>query len=134
MVSKSLYGSCPATVVFSCPSAWVGYEGRCYYFSESEETWDSSQSNCSASVASLVVIENEKEMNFIMQVKGPTEYWIGLKREEGQTWKWANGTVFNNWFAIGADGPCAYLNDEKATSTLCGIRRNWICSKSAHAA
>ncbi|XP_067319449.1 C-type lectin domain family 2 member B-like isoform X2 [Anolis sagrei] len=50
------------TVVLACPSKWVGYEGKCYYFSESEGTWDSSQSNCSASGASLAAIEDQKEM------------------------------------------------------------------------
>uniref|UniRef100_A0A803TUP8 Uncharacterized protein n=1 Tax=Anolis carolinensis TaxID=28377 RepID=A0A803TUP8_ANOCA len=33
---------------------------------------------------------------------------------------------------LDADGPCAYLNDEKASSTLCVTRRNWICSMPAH--
>ncbi|XP_062825669.1 C-type lectin domain family 2 member B [Anolis carolinensis] len=132
MPTKSSCGICPATTVLSCPSGWVGYEGKCYNFSESEGTWDSSQNNCSASGASLVVIEDQKEMDFIMQHKRATDYWIGLKREKGQPWKWPNGTVFNGWFEIGADGPCAYLNDEKASSTLCVTRRNWICSMPAH--
>nr|XP_060615303.1 C-type lectin domain family 2 member D-like [Anolis sagrei ordinatus] len=126
---------CPAAVIFSCPSKWVGYEGKCYYFSDSEDTWNSSQKNCSASGAFLVILEDQTEMEFIMQVKRPTDYWIGLKREkEGQPWEWANGTLFNNWFDIGADGPCAYLNDERASSTLCWITRNWICGMSARSA
>ncbi|XP_067319476.1 C-type lectin domain family 2 member B-like [Anolis sagrei] len=134
MVTKSSI-SYPTTIVLACPSGWIGYEGKCYYFSGSETTWNLSQSNCSASGASLVTIEDQKEMDFIMQVKRPTDYWIGLKREkEGQPWKWANGTLFNNWFDIGADGPCAYLNDEKASSTLCWITRNWICGMSARSA
>uniref|UniRef100_H9GIG7 Uncharacterized protein n=1 Tax=Anolis carolinensis TaxID=28377 RepID=H9GIG7_ANOCA len=62
MPTKSSCGICPATTVLSCPSGWVGYEGKCYNFSESEGTWDSSQNNCSASGASLVVIEDQKEM------------------------------------------------------------------------
>ncbi|XP_003229739.3 C-type lectin domain family 2 member B isoform X1 [Anolis carolinensis] len=124
----------PVIMVLSCPSGWVGYEGKCYYFSESETNWNLSQSNCSASGASLVTIENQKEMDFIMQAKGPTEYWIGLKRKKGQHWEWVNGTLFNDWLDIGADGPCAYLNDEKASSTLCGTRRNWICGMSARTA
>ncbi|KAH0630401.1 hypothetical protein JD844_013397 [Phrynosoma platyrhinos] len=80
----------------SCPSEWIENEGKCYYFSETEGNWTFSQSNCSAYGASLVTIENQKEMNFIMRSKKQTDYWIGLKREKGQPWKWANGTNFND--------------------------------------
>ncbi|XP_067319450.1 C-type lectin domain family 2 member B-like [Anolis sagrei] len=132
MLTRSPCDLCPATTVLSCPAEWVGYEGKCYYFSESEGTWSSSQTNCSASTASLVAIDSQKEMNFIMQHKKATDYWIGLKRKEGQPWEWANGSVFNGWFEIRANGFCAYLNDEKASSTWCNTQRNWICSKTAH--
>ncbi|XP_067319481.1 C-type lectin domain family 2 member B-like isoform X1 [Anolis sagrei] len=131
-LTKSSCGSCPATISPPCPSGWVEHEGKCYYFSESEGTWNSSQSNCSAFGASLVMIEDQKEMDFINQTKGPTEYWIGLTRKDGQPWEWADGSIFNNWFEIRTNGFCAYLDDDRVGSTLCGTKRNWICSKSAH--
>uniref|UniRef100_A0A674IMM4 C-type lectin domain-containing protein n=1 Tax=Terrapene triunguis TaxID=2587831 RepID=A0A674IMM4_9SAUR len=39
--------------VSRCPDGWVGYLGKCYYFSEAEGNWDFSQSNCSSFGASL---------------------------------------------------------------------------------
>uniref|UniRef100_A0A8C3FAL5 C-type lectin domain-containing protein n=1 Tax=Chrysemys picta bellii TaxID=8478 RepID=A0A8C3FAL5_CHRPI len=36
-----------------CPDGWVGYLGKCYYFSEAEGNWTFSQSNCSSFGASL---------------------------------------------------------------------------------
>ncbi|XP_067319485.1 C-type lectin domain family 2 member B-like isoform X5 [Anolis sagrei] len=124
----------PATCVLSCPSEWIGYKGKCYDFSKLEGTWYDGQNNCSAFGASLVAIEDQKEMDIIMQIKRKTDYWIGLKRKNGQPWEWANGTVFNGWFEIKADGFCAYLDDDRVGSTLCGTKRNWICSKSTNVA
>uniref|UniRef100_A0A8C8S7L0 C-type lectin domain-containing protein n=1 Tax=Pelusios castaneus TaxID=367368 RepID=A0A8C8S7L0_9SAUR len=57
------------------------------------------------------------------------DHWIGLRRDPGQPWKWANGTEYNNWFLI-RGGDCAYLNDEKGvSSSRCSTERRWICSK-----
>uniref|UniRef100_A0A8C4W0I0 C-type lectin domain family 2 member D-like n=1 Tax=Gopherus evgoodei TaxID=1825980 RepID=A0A8C4W0I0_9SAUR len=79
-----------------CLDGWVGYRGKCYYFSEAEGTWDSSQSFCSSLNASLAGIDTEKDLKFIMRYKGVSEFWIGLKRESAQLWGWVNGEQFNN--------------------------------------
>uniref|UniRef100_A0A674J392 C-type lectin domain-containing protein n=1 Tax=Terrapene triunguis TaxID=2587831 RepID=A0A674J392_9SAUR len=50
-----------------CLDGWVGYRGKCYYFSEAEGTWDSSQSFCSSLNASLAWIDTEKDLDW----KGP---------------------------------------------------------------
>uniref|UniRef100_A0A8C8RYP8 C-type lectin domain-containing protein n=1 Tax=Pelusios castaneus TaxID=367368 RepID=A0A8C8RYP8_9SAUR len=67
----------PACSVAACPDGWVGYQGKCYYFSEVEADWTSSQSNCSAHGASLAGIDSLQEMDFMMRYKGPSDYWIG---------------------------------------------------------
>ncbi|KAF7235017.1 C-type lectin domain family 2 member D, partial [Varanus komodoensis] len=59
----------------------------------------------------------EIRRDFLLQHKGASDYWFGLRRIDEQPWKWTNGSDFNNWFPIGANGPCAYLNDEAASST-----------------
>uniref|UniRef100_A0A674J7R3 C-type lectin domain-containing protein n=1 Tax=Terrapene triunguis TaxID=2587831 RepID=A0A674J7R3_9SAUR len=79
-----------------CLDGWVGYRGKCYYFSEAEGTWDSSQSFCSSLNASLAWIDTEKDLMFILRYKGVSEFWIGLKRVSAQTWQWVNGEHFNN--------------------------------------
>ncbi|XP_043384244.1 C-type lectin domain family 2 member D isoform X3 [Chelonia mydas] len=78
-----------------CPDGWVGYQGKCYYFSEAQENWTYSQNNCTALGASLAVIDSEQEM-FLLRCKGKLVHWLGLWREQDQPWKWANGTEFNN--------------------------------------
>ncbi|XP_039373650.1 C-type lectin domain family 2 member D-like [Mauremys reevesii] len=113
-----------------CPEGWVGYRGKCYYFSETEGNWTYSWSNCSSLGASLAGIDSEQEMMFLLRYKGVHDHWIGLQKEQGQPWKWTNGTEFNLLFRIRGGSDCAYLNDKKGvSSSRCYMERRWICSK-----
>ncbi|XP_075769478.1 C-type lectin domain family 2 member A-like [Pelodiscus sinensis] len=128
------YEPCPAGApcpVATCPDDWIGYRGKCYYFSELEANWTESQKNCSALGASLAGIDLQWEMDFLGLHRGSLDYWIGLNREWGQTWKWANGTDFNNWFMISGEAECAYLSGSVVASSRCGNIQRWICSKPA---
>uniref|UniRef100_A0A8C3RZN0 C-type lectin domain-containing protein n=1 Tax=Chelydra serpentina TaxID=8475 RepID=A0A8C3RZN0_CHESE len=73
----------------------------------------------------------ENKLNtFLLRHKGVYDHWIGLRREQGQPWKWTNGTEFNHTFVIRGGGNCAYLNDEKGvSSSRCYMERRWICCK-----
>ncbi|XP_067412469.1 C-type lectin domain family 2 member B-like, partial [Emydura macquarii macquarii] len=112
-----------------CPEGWIGYLGKCYYFSEAEGNWAVSQSNCSSFGASLAVIDTMQEKAFMLRYKGLSEHWIGLRREEGQPWRWVNGAEFNKLFGVKANGKCAYLIDAVVSSSWCHTLRNWICTK-----
>ncbi|XP_065420232.1 C-type lectin domain family 2 member D-like [Chrysemys picta bellii] len=89
---------CPSHITAACPGGWVGYQGNCYYFSETEGNWNNSQSHCSSLSSSLASIDSLMELDFMLRYSGITYHWIGLRREqgEGQPWKWTNGTIFNN--------------------------------------
>ncbi|CAM5157656.1 unnamed protein product [Eretmochelys imbricata] len=114
----------------SCPDSWVGYRGKCYYFSEREGSWTNSQSRCSAPGASLAGIDSEQEMAFLLHHKDFRDHWIGLRREQGQPWKWTNSPEFNHMFQMRGGGDWAYLNNEKGVSSSpCYMERWWICSK-----
>ncbi|XP_039374621.1 C-type lectin domain family 2 member D-like [Mauremys reevesii] len=120
----------PAALGPCCPDGWVGYQGKCYYFSEAEENWNNSQSNCSSLGASLAAIDTLQDLDFLLRYKDKPDHWIGLRRDPGQPWKWVNGTEFNHLFLITADGDCVYLNDENwVSSSQCTSERHWICSK-----
>ncbi|CAM4652134.1 unnamed protein product [Caretta caretta] len=115
----------------------MGYRGKCYYFSETEGSWTDSRSRCCAPGASLAGIDSEQEMAFLLRHKGVQDHWIGLRREQGQPWKWTNSTKFNHLslasvlqVSLRGGGDCAYLNDEKGvSSSRCYMGRRWICSK-----
>ncbi|CAM4635020.1 unnamed protein product [Lepidochelys olivacea] len=88
----------------SCLDGWMGYRGKCYYPSEREGSWTDSQSRCSAPGASLAGIDSEQEMAFLLHHKGVYDHWIGLRREQGQPWTWANGTKFRDLTVLDAWG------------------------------
>ncbi|XP_039374399.1 C-type lectin domain family 2 member D-like [Mauremys reevesii] len=121
----------PCSADPTCPEGWVGYLGKCYYFSEAEGSWTYSQNNCSALSTSLAAIDTQQEMDFLMRYKGPSHHWIGLRREPGQPWVWTNGTKFNNWFPIAGGGLCAFVDNGEIVSSGCSREGHWICSKAA---
>ncbi|XP_075769884.1 C-type lectin domain family 2 member B-like [Pelodiscus sinensis] len=129
-LAVSLSGRSPAKRDPCCPDGWVGYQGKCFYFSEGEGNWTDSRSRCSALGASLAAIDTLQEMAFLLRHKGKPHHWISLRRDPEQPWKWANGTEFNHLFEIQGGGDCAYLNDENgASSSRCSGEKRWVCSK-----
>ncbi|NWI96677.1 CLC2D protein, partial [Pitta sordida] len=116
---------------FQCPFDWIGYRGKCYYFSELERNWTSSQDNCLALGASLAMLDSMEDLSFVMRYKGISEHWIGLLREnEKQSWQWVNHSLLSPLFYIHGGGLCAYLDDNGLSSSHCSTERSWICNKS----
>ncbi len=56
--------SCSPRPPFShvCPDAWLGLQGKCFYFSASESDWDSSREHCQRLGASLATVDTEEQM------------------------------------------------------------------------
>ncbi|XP_060094223.1 C-type lectin domain family 2 member D-like [Heteronotia binoei] len=118
----------PSPCPLSCPPGWLHYEGICYYFSNEERNWTSSQDFCSSYNASLATIENE-EKDFVMRYREKVPYWIGLTRLLGQPWKWQNGQIAR-LKVLGEGDNCAYLSAEaQASVSRCSTEHLWICSK-----
>ncbi|XP_063495752.1 C-type lectin domain family 2 member D isoform X4 [Symphalangus syndactylus] len=114
----------------ACPESWIGFQRKCFYFSDDTKNWTSSQRFCDSQDADLAQVESFQELNFLLRYKGPSDHWIGLSREQGQPWKWINGTEWTRQFPILGAGECAYLNDKGASSARHYTERKWICSKS----
>ncbi|NXC48000.1 CLC2B protein, partial [Penelope pileata] len=109
---------------------WLGFQGNCYYFSETQSDWNISKENCSDHGASLAIIDNEEEMAFILRYAGQATHWIGLHRaEEEAHWTWTDGAAFTNWFELRGGGQCAYLNGDRISAALCHTKKKWICSR-----
>ncbi|ARF02626.1 SWPV1-007 [Shearwaterpox virus] len=61
-----------------CPDGWIGYSGKCYYFSTNETNWYDSKKRCENMNSSLVVLNNSDIMKFISDY-GRACYWIEKK-------------------------------------------------------
>uniref|UniRef100_A0A8C4M8I4 C-type lectin domain-containing protein n=1 Tax=Equus asinus asinus TaxID=83772 RepID=A0A8C4M8I4_EQUAS len=113
-----------STEHMSCLDGWIGYLGKCFYFSENT-TWAASQNFCASYAATLAVFNTTKELDFLKRYSDHSQYWVGLSRKPGQTWKWIDGTTFK---IIGI-GECAYLHKIGISSASTHLVRKWICSK-----
>ncbi|XP_074872900.1 C-type lectin domain family 2 member D-like [Carettochelys insculpta] len=122
---------CLPQATAACPDGWVGFQGKCNYFSETESNWSESQSHCLALNASLAAIDSLLELQFSMRYGLGRYRWIGLHREQGQgqPWKWTNGTAFNNSFLVRGEGHCTYLDERGISSSRCHSERYFICSR-----
>ncbi|XP_040398571.1 C-type lectin domain family 2 member D-like, partial [Cygnus olor] len=116
---------------YSCPRLWIGFEGKCFYFSEVERNWTSSRDDCHTRRASLAVIQSKEELEFVLRYKGFPDHWIGLSRQNpSRRWEWEDGTKFNSsLFLVGGGEDFAFLNDQKVTSARSSGERHWICTK-----
>ncbi|XP_062829773.1 C-type lectin domain family 2 member D isoform X2 [Anolis carolinensis] len=119
---------CPPPVDAACPDGWVGYQGKCYYRSDSEKNWSSSANHCSTFGAFLAVFETQQVLAFLVNFTRPLHYWIGLSKT-GDTWRWPNGSEFKKQSLVRGDGECAYINDIGLSSTRCTANNLFLCSQ-----
>ncbi|XP_029811506.1 early activation antigen CD69 [Suricata suricatta] len=113
----------------SCSDDWIVYQKKCYFVSTVTRNWKLAQNFCSEHSATLAFIDSERDMIFLKRYVGRAEHWIGLKNEDGRTWKWSDGKVFNNSFNLTGSENCAFLNSTEVSSTECENNLYWICSK-----
>lgn len=113
-------------VVKTCVGEWIGFGGRCWYFSEVEKNWTEAQRACNAWNSSLAVIHNETQ--FLLRYKGETEHWVGL-RKTPVGYQWVDGTLLNATVHGLGEADCVYLSQQYFTASRCHIPTKFICVK-----
>ncbi|XP_077183502.1 C-type lectin lectoxin-Lei1-like isoform X2 [Paroedura picta] len=111
----------------TCPNGWEKLDEKCYNFSSEVTKWKEAQKQCQNAGANLVVINNEREREFL-DYKMTQAYWIGLFYEEDKkSWKWVDdkNEFYSNW-----DRNVKPLIDGTTHSKICmvsdaGKHRNW---------
>ncbi|XP_074049638.1 C-type lectin domain family 5 member A isoform X3 [Macrotis lagotis] len=85
----------PKKSITDCPILWHSEKGRCYFFSIKELNWNNSQIQCFNEGATLAIINNIEEQNFLQSRAGLEEYFIGLRYQRAQKrWQWTDGSGF----------------------------------------
>ncbi|XP_072025170.1 C-type mannose receptor 2-like [Amphiura filiformis] len=79
-----------------CRSGWDFNGHSCYHYGTSALTWANAEAQCESMSATLVVIEDDREFNYLKnyhRYRYPEElFWIGLSdSEEEGVWKWISG-------------------------------------------
>ncbi|XP_073506996.1 uncharacterized protein [Phyllobates terribilis] len=83
----------------SCPTGWSRLGSSCYFFSASHQSWGNSQKECSKRDSSLLILKSNMELDTLRPLTGNKRFWIGLRRGNGDTWLWVDGTIaaYTNW-------------------------------------
>ncbi|XP_076201576.1 C-type lectin domain family 2 member B-like isoform X2 [Aptenodytes patagonicus] len=110
-----------------CPSEWIGYKKKCYFISEEEKNWTSSQTFCAKNESLLAIFENQEEMHSLAKRLKIDDSWIGL-RKKGENFYWENGVALKvDLFQIRNHSDCAYLDAFTISTSACSLPRRWIC-------
>ncbi|KAJ1172986.1 hypothetical protein NDU88_004828 [Pleurodeles waltl] len=131
--SWSCEGSSP------CQRGWAFFQGHCYYFSHSADSWGSASQWCLSQASVLVTIDSKEEQAYIAEATRTRFFWLGLtdQRSEG-SWQWMDGTALSGTRYWAENEPNG-LQQENCGSTRgdsgawqdvsCLEKIQWICEK-----
>ncbi|XDA74986.1 hypothetical protein R6Z07F_005215 [Ovis aries] len=111
-----------------CPKEWFTYSNNCYSLSLEKETLNGSLMSCTTKNSTLLYIDSEEEMKFLMSL--PTISWIPVFREgRGHAWKWRNGSIFKLKITDRTPGEhnCAILSSRGIKAESCQIQNTYNC-------
>ncbi|XP_024000041.1 CD209 antigen-like protein E isoform X2 [Salvelinus sp. IW2-2015] len=124
----------------TCPDGWQKFECSCYYLTTGKKTWEESRQDCLERGADLVIVNSDKEQEFLFKFN--KSFWIGLTDSvtEG-TWKWVDGTPLTTprYWESGQPGGdvgenCvwfSYSSSDQGTwhDYPCSSLSYWVCEK-----
>ncbi|XP_072232386.1 asialoglycoprotein receptor 2-like [Leuresthes tenuis] len=128
-----------------CPVDWTLFGSYCYSFSQSSLSWNESRNWCESQNADLVILQTDKEWEFVTQHSVPEFHWVGLSDWRTGKWEWVNQTPYtmerrrwvpgqpDNWTgdnqgSVSED--CAHLHSDGRLNDLhCHIKMRFICQK-----
>ncbi|XP_036782019.2 C-type lectin domain family 5 member A isoform X3 [Manis pentadactyla] len=117
-----------------CPREWDLHEGRCFFLSTSELSWNKSREFCEAEGSSLAIVNTPAKLEFLQDRTGAEKYFIGLlyqHAEEG--WYWIDNSMFNgNVVNQRLHFNCVTIGLTKTyDAASCDVNYRWICEKRA---
>ncbi|XP_033839325.1 C-type lectin domain family 10 member A-like [Periophthalmus magnuspinnatus] len=127
-----------------CPLEWDTFETSCFLFSKVSMSWHEARDWCHAHQSQLLILNADKDWDYVASRTSGVHYWIGLT-DEGGKWEWVNGTPYtidrrrwrpgqpDNWEGHGMGAgteDCAHLHSEGRLNDMhCLVRLRFICHK-----
>jgi len=132
-----------------CASGWTEFKGACYFL-QPKKDWDSANAACQLQQpktfnAQLTSILNDEENEFLLNMAGSSEFWIGANRQprtlnlpkEKWFWQWTDGSnwEYTKWFPDLPDGfggrqfcgTANWSNTKQWDDGNCEVKRISIC-------
>ncbi|KAI7793120.1 putative C-type lectin domain family 17 [Triplophysa rosa] len=115
---------------------WIYYNSSFYFISSEKKSWIESRSYCRERGADLIIINNKEEQEFVLNVTGGEEAWIGLSDsdEEGR-WEWVDGSTltYSFWGLREPNGGtrenCVESYRSGWNDNSCNKIKKWICER-----
>ncbi|XP_011364058.1 killer cell lectin-like receptor subfamily F member 1 isoform X3 [Pteropus medius] len=121
------------TLLGLCPSEWLKYQEKCYWFSNELKSWSDSYGYCLGRKSHLLIVQDQLEMAFIQKNLKQSNYvWIGLNfTSQKKTWTWVDSSPLDSkiFFIKGpaTENSCAAIKENKIYSETCGSVFKWVC-------
>ncbi|XP_052762402.1 C-type lectin domain family 4 member E-like [Mya arenaria] len=82
-----------------CKEGWHSYESSCYFLSTEHLTWHDAQNSCLNLGATLAVVTDEAEDEFVWDLIQTLEQkaaWLGASDDDLESsWRWVTGAEWN---------------------------------------
>ncbi|XP_047443984.1 asialoglycoprotein receptor 1-like [Mugil cephalus] len=127
-----------------CPMDWTVFGTSCYFFSSLSLSWNESRLQCEKEQAHLVIVQQDKDWNFVTRHLAQKWFWVGLSEWRTGRWEWVNQTPYqmerrrwrpgkpSRWISshYGFAKDCAYLDgDGRLNNMGCSTKLRYICQK-----
>ncbi|XP_004599797.2 C-type lectin domain family 5 member A [Ochotona princeps] len=115
-----------------CPKDWDLHQGRCFFLSTSELSWNKSRDDCQTKGSTLAIVNTPEKMEYLQDLAGAEKYFIGLVYQPAEKkWRWINNSVFSGKVTNHNENfNCATIGLSKTIDAAsCDVTYRWICEK-----
>ncbi|XP_008247086.1 C-type lectin domain family 5 member A isoform X2 [Oryctolagus cuniculus] len=115
-----------------CPKDWDLHQGRCFFLSTSELSWNKSRDDCQTRGSTLAIVNTPEKLEYLQDLAGAEKYLIGLMYQPAQKrWRWIDNSVFNgNVTNQHQNFNCVTIGLSKTfDAASCDVTYRWICEK-----
>uniref|UniRef100_A0A8D0QN24 Killer cell lectin like receptor F1 n=1 Tax=Sus scrofa TaxID=9823 RepID=A0A8D0QN24_PIG len=110
-----------------CPSEWLKYQEKCYWFSNEMKSWSDSHGYCLRRKSHLLIIQDQLEMKFIEHCKSTLTKWIS--HDGSQTKLWVERQTENYWLTTEFHPVCDYITEQGDSTHGCKTQRKKLKKK-----